>query len=107
GTVALVSAFNNENEEFTQQVLGLGPAPVLDGQKTSVSIQLTKKGAKILWESFKTNTPNITFSFNMEYEGYSAPIKAMVSFEWEKIYEHKNFQAGVATPVLSAEVDVA
>ncbi len=107
GTVALVSAFNAENEEFSQQVLGLGPAPVLDGQKASVSIQLTKKGSKILWESFKTNTPNIVFKFNMEIEGYNSPIKAKVNFKWEKIYEHKNFQAGVATPVLSAEIDAA
>jgi len=107
GTVALVSAFNAENEEFSQQVLGLGPAPVLDGQKASVSIQLTKKGSKILWESFKTNTPNIVFKFNMEIEGYNSPIKAKVNFKWEKIYEHKNFQAGIATPVLSAEIDAA
>ncbi|WP_394750116.1 hypothetical protein [Spongiimicrobium salis] len=107
GTVALVSAFNAENEEFSQQVLGLGPAPVLDGQKASVSIQLTKKGAKILWESFKTNTPNIVFKFNMEIEGYNSPISANISFEWEKIYEHKNFQAGIATPVLAGEVEVA
>ncbi len=107
GTVALVSAFNAENEEFSQQVLGLGPAPVLDGQKASVSIQLTKKGSKILWESFQTNTPNIVFKFNMEIEGYNSPIKAMVNFTWEKIYEHKNFQAGIATPVLSAEIDAA
>ncbi|MEX0290261.1 MAG: hypothetical protein AB3N14_14230 [Flavobacteriaceae bacterium] len=107
GTVALVSAFNAENEEFSQQVLGLGPAPVLDGQKASVSIQLTKKGSKILWESFKTNTPNVVFKFNMEIEGYNSPISAKINFEWEKIYEHQNFQAGVATPVLAAEVDVA
>ncbi|MCW5516883.1 hypothetical protein [Muriicola sp. Z0-33] len=107
GTVALVSAFNAENEEFSQQVLGLGPAPVLDGQKASVSIQLTKKGSKILWESFKTNTPNVVFKFNMEIEGYNSPISAKINFQWEKIYEHQNFQAGVATPVLAAEVDVA
>ncbi|NNJ89455.1 MAG: hypothetical protein HKP53_08625 [Eudoraea sp.] len=107
GTVALVSAFNAENEEFSQQVLGLGPAPVLDGQKASVSIQLTKKGSKILWESFKTNTPNVVFKFNMEIEGYNSPISAKINFEWEKIYEHQNFQAGIATPVLAAEVDVA
>ncbi len=107
GTVALVSAFNAENEEFSQQVLGLGPAPVLDGQKASVSIQLTKKGSKILWESFKTNTPNVVFKFNMEIEGYNSPISANINFQWEKIYEHQNFQAGVATPVLAAEIDVA
>jgi len=107
GTVALVSAFNADNEEFSEQVLGLGPAPVLDGQKASVSIQLTKKGSKILWESFKTRTPNIVFKFNMEIEGYNSPISAKVNFKWEKIYEHKNFQAGIATPVLSGEVDVA
>ena len=107
GTVALVSSFNADNEEYTEQVLGLGPAPVLEGQKSPVSIQLTKKGAKILWESFQANIADVSFAFNMEIEGYNAPISANVSFNWEEIYEHKNFQGGIATPVLAAEVDVA
>lgn len=107
GTVALVSAFNSENEEFTQQVLGLGPAPVVEGQKAPLSILLTKKGARILWESFKSNMADISFQYSMEIEGYNAPISANISFDWEEVYEHKNFQGGIATPVLATEVETA
>ncbi|GAA3628075.1 hypothetical protein [Flavivirga jejuensis] len=107
GTVALVSTFNAGNEEFTKQVLGMGAAPVLEGQKIPVSMLLTRKGAKTLWESFKANIADLSFTFNMEIEGYNAPISANVSFKWEEIYKHNNFQGGIATPVLAAEVDVA
>ena len=33
-------------------------------------MQLTKLGAKILWESFQTPTPDISFSFEMDVTGF-------------------------------------
>ena len=104
GTIALITSFNKENGELTKQVIGLGKAPVLDGQKAAVSIQLTKKGAKLLWESFKTSTPDLSFSFEMELAGFRAPIRAKIEANFDQIYEHKNFQAAIAAPVLAAEI---
>lgn len=107
GTIALITSFNAENGELTQQVIGLGNAPVLDGAKAAVSIQLTKKGATLLWESFKTPTPDLSFSFEMELSGFRSPIRATIEANFDQIYEHKNFQAGVAAPVLAAEIKAA
>lgn len=104
GTIALITSFNKENGELTKQVVGLGKAPVLEGEKAAVSIQLTKKGAKLLWESFKTPTPDLTFSFEMEMAGFRSPIKAKIEADFDQIYEHKNFQAAVASPILAAEI---
>jgi hypothetical protein len=89
---------------LVKQVLGLGNAPVLDGQKAAVSIQLTKQGAKILWESFNTVTPDVSFTFEMEVKGYRSPKKALIEANFDQIYDHKRFAAGVATTFLAAEI---
>jgi len=104
GTVALISSFRNEQGDLTEQVIGLGKSPVLDGQQAAVSVQLTKKGAKILWESFKTPTPDMTFSFEMEVTGYRSPKRAVIEANFDKIYEHHGFQAGIASTYLAAEI---
>lgn len=104
GTIALVSSFAKADGELTKQVIGIGKAPIMDGQKAAVSVQLTKKGAEILWESFKTPTPDMSISFEMEVEGYRSPKRAVIEADFEQVYEHKNFQAAVAAPILAAEI---
>ena len=104
GTIALVTSFNKESGELTKQVIGLGKAPVLDGEKAAVSIQLTKKGATLLWASFQTPTPDLSFSFEMELSGFRSPIRAKIEANFDMIYEHKNFQAAVASPMLAGEI---
>ncbi len=107
GTVALVSSIAQPNGEFAKKVIGLGKAPLLDGHKAAVSIQLTKLGAKVLHASFQTPTPDMTFSFEMSISGYRLPKKAIIEADFEKVYEHKSFQAAVASPILSGEIDLA
>ena len=104
GTIALITSFNAENGELTKQVIGLGKAPVLDGGRAAVSIQLTKKGAKLLWQSFKTATPDLSFSFEMELSGFRSPIRATIEANFDQIYEHNSFQAALAAPILAAEI---
>lgn len=104
GTIALISSFTNTEGELTKQVIGLGKAPILDGQKAAISMELTKKGAKILWQSFKTPTPDMSISFEMELSGFRSPIRALLEANFDQVYEHKNFQAAVASPILAAEI---
>ncbi|MDW3651821.1 MAG: hypothetical protein R8P61_32380 [Bacteroidia bacterium] len=104
GKFALVSSFVAADGELSSQVVGVGTAPILDGHKAAISIQLTKQGAKILWESFKTPTPDMSFSFEMTLDGYLSPIEAKVEANFDQIYKHKAFDVAVATPVLQAEV---
>ncbi|HYQ88677.1 MAG TPA: hypothetical protein VEU09_03510, partial [Candidatus Binatia bacterium] len=102
GKFGLVSSFKDTNGNLTKQVVGLGNAPILDGEKAAVSMQLTKLGAKILWESFNTPTPDISFSFEMEMTGYRSPHRALIEANFDQIYEHKAFGVGVATKYLAA-----
>ncbi len=107
GRFGLVSSFADTKGNLTKQVVGLGSAPLLDGEKAAISIQLTKLGAKILWESFNTAAPDVSFHFEMDMSGFRSPKRATIDADWSKIYEHKAFGAGVATNFLAAEVKSA
>jgi hypothetical protein len=104
GKFGLVTSFTNPDGGLSTQVVGLGNAPLLDGEKAAVSIQLTKLGAKILWESFQTPTPDISFSFEMEMEGFRSPKRALIEANFDQVYEHEAFGAGVTTTFLAAEI---
>ncbi len=107
GKFGLVSSFKDTKGNLTTQVVGLGNAPILDGEKAAVSMQLTKLGAKILWESFNTPTPDISFSFEMDVTGFRSPHRALIEANFDQIYESTSFGAGVATSFLAAEIRAA
>lgn len=103
----LVSQFRDPAGNMVTQVLGLGTGSVLDGAEMAVSVQLTRQGAKILWESFATAAPDISFSFEAEMAGYRSPKRAHIEANWESIYEHQTFGAGLASNYLNAEINAA
>ncbi len=105
GTIALISSFTDPASGFTKKVSGLGKAPILDNEKAAISVLLTKQGAKILWESFKTPTPDMSISFEMEVAGFRSPIGATIEANFDQIYSHQSIQAAVASPVLAAEIN--
>jgi hypothetical protein len=104
GRFGLVSSFTDTKGNLTKQVVGLGNAPLLDGEKAAVSMQLTKLGAKILWQSFEMPTPDISFHFEMDMSGFRSPKRATIDADWSKVYSHRSFGAGVATSFLAAEI---
>jgi hypothetical protein len=104
GTCALVTSPPGEGEK--KQVVGVGPAPVMDGDFVAVSILLSKKESQLLWATFQTPTPDLSFTFNMMLGGYNSPVTAKVTFNRDQIYKDKHFQLGVATPIFGAEIGV-
>ena len=105
GTFAIISSAANEKGEFSKQVIGVGKAPVIEGTKAAVSIQLTKLGSKVLWESFKTATPDLSFSFIMDVSGYRSPIKATIVADFDQIYENQTFKAGLEGANIDAKIE--
>lgn len=104
GRFALISSFTDAEGELSERVLGVGNAPILDGQKAAVSMLLTQQGSRILWQSFHTPTPDISFSFEMEMDGYRSPQQGVIEAEFEQIYEHEAFNVGLASTYLSGEI---
>jgi len=106
GTVMLISSFNKEGENV-KRVVGLGTAPILEGQNCAVSVHLTKEASDILWATFETPTPDFSISFEMEIEGFLSPKRAEIKANWDKIYSNKTFQGAMASPLISAEIVAA
>jgi hypothetical protein len=104
GTCALVTSPPGEGEK--KQVVGIGPAPVMDGDFVAVSILLSKKESQILWATFQTPTPDLSFTFNMMLGGYNSPVTAKVTFNRDQIYKDSHFNMGIATPIFGAEIGI-
>lgn len=91
GTFGLVTSFTDQNGELAKQVVGIGQAPILDGQQAAISMHLTRLGATLLWNSFQTSTPDISFSFMMTMDGYRLPKEAVIEADFESLYQSMEF----------------
>jgi hypothetical protein len=105
GTLGLVSNFKDPKGGLVEQVMGVGKAPLLDRQAAAVTMQLTKKGAQVLWESIQTPVPDISFTFEMQLAGFRPPVRAILEADFDQIYSHKAFAAGFASTHLGAEIE--
>jgi hypothetical protein len=107
GQFAIVSSIVDPKDgksKLATQVIGMGNAPLLDGDKAAVSIQLNKAGAKVLWEQFQTKAPDISFTFDMEIVGFLAPKRALIEANLDEVLKHDAFAVGFASTWLSAEI---
>lgn len=104
GTVTV--AVPKINDPDKDQVVAVSPAPTMEGSYVAVNLQLDKRSASLLWDSFDTPNPLVTFNFNMELAGYSSPLEAKITINRDQVYDSQQFQAGLATPWLSAEIGV-
>ena len=107
GRISIISSIIGEDGSLTQKVVGIGSAPILEGQKAAVSVLLTKEGADILWATFQTPTPDLSFQFEMDAKGFLSPKRVKIEADFEQIYKHTSFEAAVVTPVLAAEIKTA
>jgi hypothetical protein len=104
GVFAITSQLKDPKGGLATKVLGLGKAPILDGDKAAVSIMLTTLGAKVMWEQFQTPTPDLSFAFEMTVDGYTGPKRALVEADLEEISKHQSFGAGIAGNFFGAEI---
>lgn len=105
GTVKLVTALEDKDGNFIEQVAGLGAAPILENQGAAVSIALTKKGAIILRNVFNSENALLALGFEMQLSGYRSPRQVTIEADFDNIYQHQNIQAAAVTPVFAAEIN--
>ena len=105
GTFALVTAFKEENKAWVRAV-ALGKAPLMEGQKTAVSLALTRQGAEVLWQDFQMATPDISLIFELEFAGYRKPYEAEVIVDWSKVFQNHRVQAGMRYAWFGADIDL-
>jgi hypothetical protein len=107
GTVALVSAIKDPKGEMVAHIDGISAAPVLDGQKSAFSVLLSKLGSQILWDTFQTPTPAVAFAYEMKMKGFRPPMRAILEANFDQIYKHQAFNAGLTHKYFAVDIQAA
>jgi hypothetical protein len=103
GSYSLVSSILNPSSgQKSTSLLALGEAPVLEGSKVALSFELTPEKSKILLESFKMSTPDISLDFS--FSGLTDAYNAELLIDWNEVHESKAFEAGGSIYFISADV---
>ncbi len=104
GDFHIISSTAGEGGIFTRKVTGTGKAPLLAGTEAAVSIALTEEGSTFMMESFKKPTSDVSVQFVMTYEGLTPAYRALLTVDWEKVYNHKEFKMDVGNYFVSAQI---
>jgi len=104
GKVALISSIIGSDGTLTKKVVGIGNAPILEGGKAAVSVLLSKLGADLLWATFQTPTPDLSFQFEMDAKGFQAPKRVLIEADFDQMYRHNSIEIAAVTPVFAGEI---
>lgn len=108
GRYALISSILTPDSSSPQrQLLTTGEAPVLEGSRVALTFELDPRASKILLESFKMATPDVSLVFELGFAGLSDSYDAELDINWEDVKQSQTFSAGASIYFVSADVDVA
>ena len=104
GTYALVSSIIDPDEGGERRKLMVkGKAPVLEGNKIALSFELSPKDSKLLMESFKMATPDISLVFDLSFEGLSNAYDANLEIDWSEVKKRHEASVGGSYLFVGAE----
>lgn len=104
GEFHIISASAGEGGIFTRKICGTGKAPILAGSEAAVSIALTEEGSTFLMESFKQPTSDVSVQFVMTYQGLTPAYRALLTVDWDKVYNHREFKGKVGNIFTSTTI---
>jgi hypothetical protein len=106
GRYALVSStINQENGKEEKKALSVGAAPVLQGSRIALSFELDPERAKLLLESLKMPTPDISIVFDMVFSGLTDAYNAKLTVDWDQVNKSRKMGAGVNLYFVSADLE--
>jgi len=105
GSYQLVSAVVSPDGEMTRRVLGAGKAPLIEGERAAISLDLTPEGASLLWQTLDMEHPDLTLVFSMRMAGYRTPYEAELVVDWDRLYHHQAIKAGLKIYWVGIDVD--
>ncbi|MDO5976235.1 hypothetical protein [Flavivirga jejuensis] len=104
GTYALVSSIiDPEKGGQRRKLMVKGRAPVLEGNKIALSFELDSKDSKLLFESFKMATPDISLVFDLAFEGLSNAYDATLEVDWSEVQKRHEASVGGSYMFIGAE----
>ena len=105
GRYMLVSSILSPEEGSPQQkLMASGEAPVLEGSRMALSFELNPTDSKLLLESFKMATPDISLTFDLTFHGLTHSYDAKLEVDWEQVRQSHSFSAGGNYYFLGGEI---
>ncbi|MEO5562437.1 MAG: hypothetical protein ABIR18_03360, partial [Chitinophagaceae bacterium] len=106
GRYALVSSILNPETGNTEKTLmSVGAAPVLQGSKIALSFELDPQRSKLLFESFKTVTPDVSIVFDLTFSGILDAYNAKMTVDWAEVQKNEKISGGASVYFVSAELE--
>lgn len=105
GRYVLVSSILLPNGEQQKHLIGTGEAPILENSRIAFSFEVDPMRSKLLMESFKMATPDISLNFELSFSGLSGAYNAELTINWEEINKSHSFGAGGSFYFVGADVE--
>ena len=87
------------------QILGVGKAPLMEGDAIAVGIVLNAENATKLYATLRLPNPNVQMNFDMNFRGFSSPIKAKIEMNYDRIANDKRMSGALQIPKLGFEIE--
>ncbi len=106
GRFALVSSIlNPANGKTERTLMAMGAAPVLQGSKIALSFEMDPQFSKLLLESFKMTTPDVSLVFDLVFSGLTDAYNAKLTVDWDEVYKYEKISGGANVYFVSAELE--
>jgi hypothetical protein len=106
GRFALVSSILNPADGKQERTLmAMGAAPVLQGSRIALSFEMDPQHSKLLLESFKMSTPDVSLVFDLIFSGLTDAFNAKVTVEWSEVQKNESISGGANAYFVSADIE--
>ncbi len=107
GSYALVSSIINENSQKKEtKLIATGEAPILENTSLALSFSLDPVHSKLLLESLKMKTPDVSVVFDLSFSGLTEAYDAELEVDWSEVKKSQAFKAGGSVYFVGADVEL-
>ena len=106
GRYSLISSILTADGKEKKEMLISGEAPVLEGSRIALSFQMTPRNSKLLLESFKMATPDVSLVFDLSFSGLTDSYDAHLEVDWTEVKNSQAYSAGGSIYFVGADVEV-
>lgn len=107
GRYTLISSIiKSDTSKPERKVLTTGEAPVLEGSRIALTFDLKPEASKLLLESFKMATPDVSLVFELGFSGLTDSYDAEMTVDWSEVKKSEAFKASGSVYIVSADVEL-
>jgi hypothetical protein len=104
GKFILISSLLIDGKE-EREILGMGTAPVFQNSKVAFSFLMEPLKARLLMESFKMATPDISITFDLEFSGLTSAYNGQLTVDWSQVQQSEYSKSSVDAIFYSSDVE--